>query len=75
MKLKLYRSTEDQLWYFRIVGRNGKIVVQGEGYKRIGAAVKMLRHLLAAARDLRAQIDAEQKLATSTKFTGRGFRK
>ena len=45
MKLLYWKSSKTNDWYFHVIGRNGKIMCQGEGYKRRFRLLETLRML------------------------------
>lgn len=38
---------EDKQWYFRVVHRNGRVIVTSEGYRRPGSAMHIAKGLAA----------------------------
>ncbi len=38
--IEVFRSDEDDQWYWRVKARNGRVVAQSEGYKSKQGAVK-----------------------------------
>ncbi len=39
-KYEFWRSEKDRQWYWHLRSSNGRIVAQGEGYKRRGGVLK-----------------------------------
>ncbi len=53
MKVIIFKSKKNKQWYFHIVGSNGKVIAQSEGYTRrsnCGKTVSSLKRKLAAAK-------------------------
>jgi uncharacterized protein len=48
--LEVYRSPQNDQWYFRITARNGEIVAQSEGYTRKEDAIRGAKDARRAAR-------------------------
>jgi uncharacterized protein YegP (UPF0339 family) len=46
MKIKIYKGDDGQ-WYWHIKSPNGKILAQGEGYKRKRSAMNVIKVLKA----------------------------
>lgn len=38
--IEIFRSTEDDQWYWHVKARNGRVVAQSEGYKSKQGAIK-----------------------------------
>lgn len=47
----VFLSPKDRQWYFHLVGRNGRILAQSEGYKRKRSAVKTAHLIKLSAYD------------------------
>jgi len=58
---KLYKDRRGE-WRWRLLSRNGRIVAtSGEGYKRRGAALKMIRWILEGGASDDFVVEAEGK--------------
>jgi uncharacterized protein YegP (UPF0339 family) len=45
MKFIYWKSTEDGQWYWHLKATNGKIIAQGEGYKRKGDLLQTIARI------------------------------
>lgn len=49
MKFHVFKAPSNGNWYFDLRARNGRIVLQSEGYKRKGGCLKAIKDIKASA--------------------------